>query len=71
MSYFHIELKTANDVLQDEFFVNAMHEEFEQFVRNDIWKFEEKPDNINIIGTKWIFKIKLIKMELLLETKHT
>ncbi|XP_075483854.1 uncharacterized protein LOC142524011 [Primulina tabacum] len=32
--------------------------ELEQFVRNDVWDLVPRPDNVNVIGTKWIFKNK-------------
>ena len=35
-----------------------MHEEFHQFVRNDVWKLVPKPKGVNVIRTKWIFKKK-------------
>jgi hypothetical protein len=38
--------------------MNAMHEELNQFTRNDVWKLVPYLDSHNIIGTKWIFKNK-------------
>ncbi|CAM8914044.1 unnamed protein product [Rhodiola kirilowii] len=35
-----------------------MHEELEEFARNDVWNLVPKPDGVNVIGTKWIFKNK-------------
>ncbi|CAM8904873.1 unnamed protein product [Rhodiola kirilowii] len=35
-----------------------MHEELEEFARNDIWDLVPKPDGVNVIDTKWIFKNK-------------
>ena len=35
-----------------------MHEELNQFVRNDIWELVPRPKNFHVIGTKWIFKNK-------------
>ncbi|KAK6136269.1 hypothetical protein DH2020_030000 [Rehmannia glutinosa] len=35
-----------------------MHEELNQFVRNDVWDLVPRPNNVNVIGTKWIFKNK-------------
>ena len=35
-----------------------MQEELEQFKRNDIWFLVPRLENINVIGTKWIFKNK-------------
>ncbi|XP_073030787.1 uncharacterized protein [Primulina eburnea] len=42
-----IEPKNVNEALIDEFWVNAMHEELEQFVRNDVWDLVPRPDNVN------------------------
>ena len=35
-----------------------MHEQLGQFVSNDVWTLVPKPDNVNRIGTKQIFKNK-------------
>ena len=35
-----------------------MHEELNQFVRNDVWELALRPENVHVIGTKWIFKNK-------------
>jgi hypothetical protein len=39
--------------------VNAMHEELENFERNQVWTLVEPPCDVNVIGTKWGFKNKL------------
>ena len=44
--------------LQDENWVESMHEELNQFVRNDVWKLAPRPENVHVIDTKWIFKNK-------------
>ena len=33
-----------------------MHEELNQFVRNDVWEVALRPEDAHVIGTKWIFK---------------
>ncbi|CAM8965870.1 unnamed protein product [Rhodiola kirilowii] len=35
-----------------------MQEELEEFARNDVWDLVPRPDGVNVIGTKWIFKNK-------------
>ena len=35
-----------------------MHEELNQFVRNDVWELAPRPEGVHVIGTKWIFKNK-------------
>ncbi|XP_024010234.1 uncharacterized protein LOC112085266 [Eutrema salsugineum] len=49
---------TIAQALQDEFWVASCHEELEQFVRLDVWDLVPPPDNVNVVGTKWIFKNK-------------
>jgi hypothetical protein len=45
--------------LEDPDWVEAMHEELNNFERNKVWSLVEKPkDCRNVIGTKWIFKNK-------------
>ena len=52
------ELKKVDEALQDADWVNSMHEELHQFVRNDVWELVPRPKGVNVIGTKWIFKNK-------------
>ena len=47
-----------DEVLQDANWVNSTHEELHQFVRNDVWELVPRPNGVNVIGTKWIFKNK-------------
>jgi hypothetical protein len=42
--------------LSDSSWVNAMHEELENFERNQVWILVEPLRDVNIIGTKWVFK---------------
>jgi hypothetical protein len=45
-------------VHSDSSWVNAMHEELENFERNQVWTLVDPPRDVNVIGTKWIFKNK-------------
>jgi hypothetical protein len=38
--------------------VNVMHEELENFERNQIWTLVEPPRDVNVIRTKSVFKNK-------------
>jgi len=40
------------DVLMDVDWVNAMHEELNNFTRNQVWELVERPKNHNVIETK-------------------
>ena len=51
--------KKVDEALQDTNWVNSMHEELHQFVRNDVWELVPRLKGVNVIGTKWIFKNKL------------
>ncbi|CAM8980920.1 unnamed protein product [Rhodiola kirilowii] len=33
-----------------------MQEELVEFARNDVWDLVPRPEGVNVIGTKWIFK---------------
>jgi hypothetical protein len=35
-----------------------MHEELENSERNQVWTLVEPPCDVNVIGTKWVFKNK-------------
>ena len=35
-----------------------MHEELNNFTRNQVWELIERPKNYNVIGTKWVFRNK-------------
>ena len=53
-----IKPKKIEEALKDVDWVNAMHEEMNNFIRNQIWKLVERPKNYNVIGTKWVFRNK-------------
>ena len=35
-----------------------MHEELNNFARNEVWTLEERPQGVRVIGTKWVFRNK-------------
>ena len=53
-----IEPKKMDEALKDVDWVNAMHEELNNFTRNQVWELVEKPKDHNVIGTKWVFQNK-------------
>ena len=54
-----IELLKVEDALDDPDWVEAMHEELNNFTRNKVWSLVARPKgNHNVIGTKWVFKNK-------------
>ncbi|WVZ97907.1 hypothetical protein U9M48_043409 [Paspalum notatum var. saurae] len=52
------EPRDVSQALSDPNWVNAMHEELENFERNHVWDLVEPPPNCRPIGTKWVFKNK-------------
>jgi hypothetical protein len=53
-----LEPNRVDEALRDLDWVNAMHEELNDFTLNKVWELVPRPKNYNVIGTKWVFKIK-------------
>jgi hypothetical protein len=53
-----LEPKNVDEALQDPNWVNAMHEELNNFTRNQVWTLEEHPKGARVIRTKWVFRNK-------------
>jgi hypothetical protein len=53
-----LEPRDVGHALSDLSWVNVMHEELENFERNQIWTLVDPPRDVNITGTKWVFKNK-------------
>jgi len=52
------EPKNVKEALTDDFWIEAMQEELNQFKRSEVWDLVPRPNGINVIGTKWIYKNK-------------
>jgi hypothetical protein len=52
------EPKDIEHTLSVSNWVNAMHEELENFERNQIWELVDSPLGCKPIGTKWVWKNK-------------
>lgn len=64
-----IEPKIVNEALYDDSWINAMHEELEQFERNNVRELLPRPTHTNVISTKWIFKKKTNKLGQVIRSK--
>ena len=53
-----VEPTKVKEALQDESWVEAMHDELLQIQRNDVWTLVPISEGEHIIGTKWIFRNK-------------
>jgi hypothetical protein len=52
------EPRDAGHALSNSSWVNSMHEELENFKRNQVWTLIDPPRDVNVIGTKCVFKNK-------------
>jgi hypothetical protein len=52
------EPRDVGHAISDSSWVNAMHEELENFERNQVWTLVDPPRDVNVIGTKWVFNNK-------------
>ena len=48
-----------NDALNDNNWIFAIQDELNQFTRKDVWFLVPTSDDMNIIGTKWVFRNKM------------
>jgi hypothetical protein len=52
------EPRDVGHALSDSSWVNVMHEELENFERSQVWTLVIPLRDVNVIGTKWVFKNK-------------
>ncbi|KAK2437932.1 putative mitochondrial protein [Trifolium repens] len=52
------EPKNVKEALTDEAWIKAMQEEVNQFERSEVWDLVPRPEDVNVIGTKWVYKNK-------------
>jgi len=57
------------NALEDNNWINAIHEELNQFTRNEVWTLVPKTKHMNVIGTKWVFKNKLDEQGIIVRNK--
>jgi hypothetical protein len=53
-----VEATFIDEALKDPDWVNAMHEELNNFTWIKVWTLEGPPQNSSVIRTKWVFKNK-------------
>jgi hypothetical protein len=46
------------EAIQKKEWVDAMTEEYQSIIKNDIWEIVSRPKNKNAVYSKWIYKIK-------------
>jgi hypothetical protein len=52
------EPRDIGHALSNSSWVNVMHEQLENFERNQVWTLVDPPSGVNVIGSKWVFKNK-------------
>jgi len=55
---YKLEPKNVKEALTDEFWIDAMQEELNQFKRSEVCDLVPRPKSMNVIGTNWIYKNK-------------
>ncbi|XP_068476793.1 uncharacterized protein [Phaseolus vulgaris] len=58
-----IEPKSLEEALQDINWITAMQEELNQFEYNEVWTLVPRRHEMNIIGTKWVYRNKMDEHE--------
>ena len=53
-----IEPKNVEEALQDLDWINAIHEELNNFTHNEVQTLQEGPQGARVIETKWVFRNK-------------
>jgi hypothetical protein len=64
-----IESKKIEEALRDVDWVNAMHEELNNFIRIQVWELVERPKDHNVIGNRWVFRNKQDQNEIVVRNK--
>ena len=51
--------KNFEEASQEDNWIRAMTEELDQIEKNNTWELVPRPDDKNVIGSKWVFKNKM------------
>jgi len=63
------EPNTVADALEDSNWITTMHEELNQFARNEVWTLVPRTSEMNVIDTKWVFKNMLDEQGVIVRNK--
>jgi len=64
-----VEPKSMSEALEDNNWINVIHEEVNQFARNEVWTLVPRSKEMNVIGTKWVFKNKIDEQGVIVRNK--
>jgi hypothetical protein len=48
------------EAIQKKEWVDAMTKEYQSIIKNDVWEVVPKPNNKDVVSSKWIYKMKHI-----------
>jgi hypothetical protein len=54
-----IEPTNFDEASQHDDWIRAIHEELDQIEKNNTWELVPRPEEKNVIGSKWVFKNKM------------
>jgi hypothetical protein len=57
--------KSYKSALLDPNWAASMKDEYDALIQNNTWQLVPRPSNTNIVSCKWVFRHKLILMEVL------
>jgi hypothetical protein len=46
------------EVIQKKEWADAMTEEYQSIIKNDVWEIVPRPKSKDVVSSKWLFKIK-------------
>eukprot|EP00253_Pinus_taeda_P032294 PITA_32294 len=52
------EPSSSQEAVQHQVLVDAMVEEYNSIMTNDVWEVVPRPEDRSIVGSRWIYKIK-------------
>ena len=53
-----LEPASFEEEVQQPVWVDAMVEEYDSIVRNNVWEVVPRPENKSVVGLRWIYKVK-------------
>ena len=52
------ELGSFEEAVKHQVWKDAMHEEYESIMKNDVWDVVSRPEDKAVVTSKWLYKIK-------------
>lgn len=54
----HVEPYTFEEAVKDQMWKEAMVEEYESIIHNDVWEVVPRPQDKFVVSFEWLYKIK-------------